>query len=412
MAVAVEGSGLLGWLREPRWGRPPTMLMLAGVTTAGTLSTHIIVPALPAAAFDLGVPRASIQLTVTLYLIGLALGQLLHGALSDRFGRRPVLLGGMAVYAAASLLGALAPNLAVLVIARVLQALGGCTGLVLGRAIVRDGSEPDKAAARLALLTMIMASVPALAPFIGSYVSVWFGWRAVFGLMAVLGVGIVLTVLLMFGETSAPRRSANAIRRMLADYARLLRSPAFCGYALGGASSTTSFYAFLAAAPFFFEQVMHLPPTDMGTCNLLLLLGAGTGSMLANRFAGKVGIGRSARTGNLFCLAGAVLLLTVDLAGIDGFWTITGAMLVFMLGVGASSPFASAGALSIYPDAAGTASGLHGCVQMGYGALATLAASAFHADSMLPVALILLGSAVLGQISFTVASRADIRRSE
>ena len=147
--------------------RAPFLLLVA-LTACGTLGMHVIIPALPATARAMGISIGSVQLTITLYLIGLAAGQLLYGPLSDRFGRRPVLLAGMGLFTLASAATALAPNPAVLIGARILQSIGGCAGLVLGRAAVRDGATPDKAAGQLALLTVVMSVVPAIAPAIGA----------------------------------------------------------------------------------------------------------------------------------------------------------------------------------------------------------------------------------------------------
>ena len=153
------------WLTEPtlrRGPRAPFMLLVA-LTACGTLGMHMIIPALPATAAALHVSSGTIQLTITLYLIGLAAGQLLYGPVSDRFGRRPVLLLGLLLYTVAGIAAAAAPNAAILIIARVFQSIGGCAGLVLGRAIVRDAAAPDRAAGQLGLLTLVMAAMPAVA---------------------------------------------------------------------------------------------------------------------------------------------------------------------------------------------------------------------------------------------------------
>jgi len=404
-------SGRAGWLYAPRWPRKPDLLLLGAVTTASTIATHMIVPALPDAAADLGTTRATIQMTVTLYLVGLAIGQLVYGPLSDRFGRRPILMLGLAIYNIASLAAAFAPNVWVLLAARVLQSLGGCAGIALGRAIVRDSSTPEKAAGSLAMLTLLMSTVPALAPAIGGYVAVAAGWRAVFALLAAIGVATLVAIFFVFPETRRAHAGGSGAGTMIVNYVRLLRSPQFCGYALGGACSTTSYYAFLAASPFLFIEVMHRPPQDVGLCNLLLLLGAALGSIGASRFARRLPFDRAARLTNWLTVLGAALLFAVHFAGMTGFVPVVGALLVFMLGVGATSPFAVAGSLSVHPDAAGTASGLHGCVQMGYGALCSVAASLWHEPSVIPVATIMLGSALLGQVSLTVAARAGRKAS-
>ncbi|MBN8898786.1 MAG: MFS transporter, partial [Rhodospirillales bacterium] len=157
--------------------RAPFALLVA-MTACGTLGMHIIIPALPATARALNISVGTVQLTITLYLIGLAIGQLLYGPISDRFGRRPVLLAGLGLFTAASTVTAFAPNAAVLVSGRIIQSIGGCAGLVLGRAAVRDGATAERAAGQLALLTLVMSMVPAIAPAIGGYLTAYIHWRA------------------------------------------------------------------------------------------------------------------------------------------------------------------------------------------------------------------------------------------
>ena len=223
------------WHRRPLYGRgdrAPFALIVA-ITACGTLGMHLIIPALPDTAAALRVSPAAIQLSITLYLVGLAIGQLVYGPISDRFGRRPVLLVGLGLFTVAGLATTVAPNAWMLVVARILQSIGACAGLVLGRAIVRDSATPDRAAAQLAMLTLVMSAAPAIAPVLGGYATAWFGWRAAFALLAIVGgVTLVLAVLLL-PETGAVQSSSRA--SMLLGSLRLLRSRAFRGYIVGGA---------------------------------------------------------------------------------------------------------------------------------------------------------------------------------
>src|ERR1700735_3105796 len=166
--------------------RAPFLLLVA-MTACGTLGMHVIIPALPATARALGISAGTAQLTITLYLIGLAIGQLLYGPVSDRFGRRPIVLVGLSLFTAASMVTAVAPNAAILIGGRILQSIGGCAGLVLGRAAVRDAAAADKAAGQLALLTLVMSLVPAIAPAIGGFITAYISWRASYVLLAVIG---------------------------------------------------------------------------------------------------------------------------------------------------------------------------------------------------------------------------------
>src|SRR5690606_20851902 len=167
--------------------RRPSLAILIAVTALGPMALNIFIPAMPGMTAVFGVDYGTIQLTLTLYLVGLAVAQLFMGPLSDRFGRRPVLLGGIGLFLAGSLAAALAPSIEALIVARIVQAVGGCAGIVLGRAIVRDTHSREASASMIGYITMVMVVAPMLAPLIGGYLDSWFGWRATF--ITVLAVG-------------------------------------------------------------------------------------------------------------------------------------------------------------------------------------------------------------------------------
>jgi len=386
-------------------GRRAPFALLVTLTACGTLGMHMIIPALPATAASLGVGAGTIQLAITLYLVGLATGQLIYGPISDRFGRRPVLLAGLALYTAAGFAAAAAPFASALIAARVFQSLGGCSGLVLGRAIVRDAASADRAAAQLALLTLVMSAVPALAPAIGGYATAWFGWRACFALLAAFGGLTLALTWALLPETLAPRQGAHGTHSLLFSYLRLLRSRAFCGYAVGGACTTTSFYAFMSASPFIFEHMLHRGPQEVGLYYLLLMGGVALGGLSANRLAGRVPARTALRIANGLAIAGAAAFALVDLCGWVSVPTMVGPVALFMVGAGMASPFAVAGAVSVNPLAIGAASGMYGCVQMAYGVLCTLVVETWHPGAVFPVATVLLGSTLLGQAALTLAMR-------
>jgi DHA1 family bicyclomycin/chloramphenicol resistance-like MFS transporter len=394
--------------RTLRRGVRAPFLLLVAMTACGTLGMHIIIPALPATARALGMSIATAQLTITLYLIGLAIGQLAYGPLSDRFGRRPVLLAGLSLFTLASIVTALAPTAGILIGARILQSLGGCAGLVLGRAAVRDGATADKAAGQLAMLTLVMAMVPAIAPAIGGYLTAYIHWRASYVLLAVFGAGTLVACFLRMPETLVaplgPRRS------MLTAYARLLRAPRFLGYAIGGACSTTAFYGFMSASPFIFETQLHQPTQRVGLYYLLLMLGVAVGSLGARRVAGKLSIQTALRIANALGILGAALFALADVTDTLTVATVVAPVSLFMVGAGMASPFALAGSVSVNPQAIGAASGLYGFIQMGYGMLCTVVVETWHPGAVYPVATVLLGSALLGQVAVAMAVRAERRR--
>jgi MFS transporter, DHA1 family, multidrug resistance protein len=385
-------------------GQAPFLLLVA-MTACGTLGMHVIIPALPATARALDMSIGTAQLTITLYLIGLAIGQLIYGPVSDRLGRRPVLLAGLSLFTGASILTAVAPNAAILIGARVLQSIGGCAGLVLGRAAVRDGATADKAAGQLALLTLVMAMVPAIAPAIGGYITAYIDWRASYVLLAVFGAVTLVACGLLMPETSSPEGAAT--RSMLTAYLRLLRSPRFFGYAVGGACSTTAFYGFMSASPFIFETQLNQPTQRVGLYYLLLMLGVAGGSLGANRMAGRLSIRTALRIANGLGILGAALFTLADAANVLSVLTVVGPVSLFMVGAGMASPFALAGSVSVNPQTIGAASGMYGFIQMSYGMCCTVMVETWHPGAVYPVAVVLLGSALLGQAAMSIAIRAE-----
>ncbi len=386
----------------------PRGIVLAAIACSGTLAMHMFVPALPAVARDLDTTPAAAQLTLTVYLMGIAAGQLIYGPLSDRFGRRPVLIGSLAVFLAASLMAAFAPDIQWLIAARVVQALGACGGLVLGRAMARDGATPEQAARQLALLVMVMTASPAVAPLLGGIVASLAGWRAIFGLLGTAAAGLLLLAVTSLPETNRQRAPLPGARALLAVYGRLLRRPEFRAYTIGGACMSTSIYAFLSASPFLFTGLLQRPPGEVGLYYMAVVAGITLGSWLASRLTGPLGIRRLLVVGASLGMASAASLLALELLHALSVASLLAAMSLFALGAGITSPVATARAISVDPHRIGAASGLYGCLQMGFGALCTLLAGLWHGGSALPVAIILLAAATTAQIAFfLVRKRSD-----
>ena len=240
-----------------------------------------------------------------------------------------------------------------------------------------------------------MAAAPAIAPVLGGYATAWMGWRAAFALLAIVGgVTLAFTVLLL-PETNALQSGTRA--SLLLGSLRLFRSRAFCGYVLGGACTTTSFYAFMAASPFILVDLLHQPTERVGLYYLLLMAGVAAGGLSANRLAGRIRAQVALRIANSLAIAGAAGFMLVDLAGWLNVVTVIAPIVVFMVGAGMASPFALTGAVSVNPHAIGAASGLYGFTQMAYGALCTVIVEVWRPGSVFPVAVVLLASALLGR---------------
>jgi len=384
-----------GGLAVPLW-------LLALFTFSGTLAMHIFVPALPSAAHDLGASIGTMQMTISLYIYGLAFGQLIYGPASDRFGRRPVLMVGLVIYAISGLVAALASGPEVLVAARLFQALGGCAGLVLGRTIVRDTSPPTGTAQRLATMNLMITVGPAVAPLIGTALVETTGWRSILLLMSAFGVANLFLAWRLLPETR-PADSGDG-SAFLRHCLHLVRSPAFLGFAIGGGCATTAVFAFIAAAPFIFTQQMHRPPHETGIYLALLVFGMWLGSALVSRMLGRVSMVKLMVRGNLASAIATLILLGATLAGHASVVLVMGCMFAFAIGLGFASPTAMSLALSVNPQVAGSASGLYGAIQMGVGATCA-ALAGLGPNPMLSAALVLALAGVLAQACFFVALR-------
>ena len=381
----------------------PPLWLLVMITFSGTLAMHMFVPALPIVAQDLGASTAATQGTVSLYIAGLAAGQLIYGPLSDYYGRRPILMIGLALYTTAGIAAALAQGVHALVAARFVQGLGGCAGLVLGRAIVRDTTVSQDAARRLALMNLVVVIGPALGPLLGGMLSTSLGWRSIVLLLVALGMTNILLVWRCLQETARPIGTVDVLS-IARDYNGLLRSPAFLGYSIGGGCAVTSIYAYIAAAPFIFTKELHRPLHETGVYLGLLAVGISLGSALASRLIGRVSIEQLMCGANALSVVAAVALLGIVLLGGLTVTSAAGLMFLFALGSGMSGPAALTKAVSVNPAVIGSAAGLYGCAQMVVGALCTLVASLGQSPA-LAAASALATAATLGQIAFWVALR-------
>lgn len=273
---------------------------------------HLFLPALPATAKDLATSPGVIQLTITLYMLALAVGQPIYGPLSDRYGRRPMLMAGLALFVVSSIAAAFAATPGALIAARVFQALGACGGSVLGRAMVRDGTSTESAAGAMAALGVVLTIAPAIAPTIGGYLTEWIGWRAIFAVLAMVGLAMLLFTVLTLPETHRHRTAEVGFMPMLRSYKNLVRMPQFLGYAVAG-SVCAAVYGYLAVLPFVIVDVLHRPLHEVGPYYLAIVIGNAIGSFASNRLVGRMGSRRLARIGAHILLTAALLLLIVHL---------------------------------------------------------------------------------------------------
>jgi DHA1 family bicyclomycin/chloramphenicol resistance-like MFS transporter len=350
--------------------RPPIWLLVA-IIAIGPFTMQVLVPSLPAMGRDLGASTAHVQLTVTLYLLGVGAGQLVYGPLSDRFGRRPLLMGGLALYAVASLAAALAGGIGGLVVARVLQAVGACAGVVLTRAVIRDVWPRDEAASVLGYVTMGMTIAPMLAPILGSLLEQSFGWRASMWACLVVVVPLALVAWLRLPETLAVPQKLPGLHAIWQAYRSLWAIPAFRAYTALTACATGIFFAFLGGAPYVVVQGMGYSPVQFALAFATISIVFAGGNWLAGGLSRRLGILRMLGLGTVITTVGAVAAGVAVLVFPPHILVFFVPMAAVAVGNGMTQPNAIAGALSARPQLAGTASALVGALQMGFGALMT-----------------------------------------
>lgn len=385
---------------------PPPIWLLALLAISGTLGTHTFMPALPAAAADLGVSKAAIQLTISVYVIGLAVGQLIYGPLADYLGRRPVLLGGLVLYTLAGVAAALAPDVNFLIGARLFQALGACAGLVLGRTMARDIAGPQAAAGRLAVLNVMVSAGPAVAPMIGSVLSLWLDWRAVVATPSALGVVLLVLVHLRVPETGGSGRDIG-VRALAREYGQLIRTPLFLCNAVGAGCATTAIYGFLAAAPFIFQQ-MGRTAAESGFWSGTLAVSVACGSFAAQRLLRVLSVARLLIVASLIGALGGLMLLAIALANWLSVAGVMAAMTVFAICNGISSPLSLSRSVGINPRLIGSAAGLHGFVQQGIGAICA-ALAGLGPNPAQAAGLTVGGAALVALGAFAMADRLERR---
>lgn len=383
-------------LRAPRFLDPETppkivtLILLAGVSA---LTMNIFLPSLPGMAEHFDVPYALMQLSVALYLALSAALQIVIGPISDRFGRRHVVLGSLILFLLATVGTLLAPNATVFLVFRMAQAVIAA-GMVLSRAIVRDMVSDAEAASMIGYVTMGMSLVPMIGPVIGGVLDEAFGWHANFGLLLALGLVVLVLCWRDLGETATLQKMSFAAQ--MRQYPGLLTSQRFWGYCLSAAFASGCFFAYLGGAPYVGNVVFGLSSSQIGVLFALTAVGYAAGNFLAGRYSVRIGMNRMVLMGTLVTTAGLLVLTLLSLLGLTNAVVFFGLTVSMGLGNGMSLPNANAGILSVRPELAGTASGLGGAFIIGGGAgLAALAGALLPPGATeMPLVLLMLASSV------------------
>lgn len=343
---------------------PLFLFSLVAITAIGPLSMQIFLPALPAIQHDFAAAPGVVQLALSLSMLSIALTTLVFGPLSDRHGRRPVVIAGLGLFLFGTAVCALAPNVPTLIVGRILQAAGGSSGMVLARAIVRDVYPNEQVASAIAYLTMAMVLAPMVAPVMGGVLTDLVGWRANFVFAGLVGLAVTALTISRLPETNRAPSPLQGLVGTVSGFARLLRAPLFRGYVFQSAFSAGAFFAFAAGAPYVMVDVLGRPATEYGLYFILLGLAYILGNYLSARLSGRYGIHRMLVAGSALAFAATSLLATLALVLPWSAPLIFGPTILIGVANGLTMPNAQAGAVSFDPRAAGSASGLSGFLQM------------------------------------------------
>jgi DHA1 family bicyclomycin/chloramphenicol resistance-like MFS transporter len=387
-----------------------TLLLLGTLTAYGAVTIDLYLPGMPAIGRSLGVDSGAVQHTMAAFFIGMALGQMIYGPLSDRIGRRPLLLFGAAVYVAASLLCALAPSIEWLVAGRFVQALGACSGVVLARAIVRDRFDHQDSARIFSLLMLVLGIAPILAPTLGGWLVGWVGWRGIFGALAAFGVATFVAVALWLPESRSAATAELARNEHVGlSYAAMLRNPRFLGFLLTGAFNGATLFVYISNAPDLLIDQLGFDIAQFGWLFALLAV-AVIGSGQVNRMLlDHIPSMRILHVASAVGVVIGIVLLGVAASGVGGRWLLLAVLFAALASYSFIATNTTAAALSVDPQRAGTASALIGAGSFAMGALASLLAGALHDGTPLPMAAIMAGALTLSALALFGLARPAAR---
>ncbi len=377
-----------------------TTLILSALVAFAPMSIDMYLPTLPTLERYFATDTASVQHTLASFFLGLTVGQLLYGPIADRYGRKPPLYFGLVLYVLVSAGCALSPGIGSLIALRFLQALSGCVGMVVARAVVRDLYDHQESARVFSILLMVMGIAPIVAPLAGGYLLTWFGWRSIFWVLALFGVACLVAVKSALPETIPRDIPRVPLSSALANYTGLLTDRRYLGHALSGGFGQAGMFAYISGSPFVFIDLYGVPAHYYGWLFGLNATGIVAFTQLNRRLLLRYDAGRVLDFGNLAGFVMCVLLLAMAWTNAGGLVGIL-APLFFVVSLrGLTFPNASAGAMAPFPEKAGSASALLGSVQFAIAAVASAAVGVFHNGTAVPMAAVVGTCGFLAFVSY------------
>lgn len=376
------------------------IVLLAATSALGPAGMQILLPALPVIQDDFSVSNDVAQLTLSLSMFSIAIGTLVYGPMSDKYGRKPTMLLGIFIAIIGSIFCYLADSIGWLIAGRIIQAFGGAVGLVLARAIVRDVYGAEESARVIATLVMVMVIAPMMSPALGGEMMNRFGWESVFLVMAGASVIIFVFLILRQPETLVTPVQFEGIGSMLRTFDGLLRSRPFCGYAFCVTFVSVVFFSFISAAPEIMVSVLNRPPTEYGYYFVMIPIGFMIGNYVTRHFGRSISIDSMIVLGSTIAIGGIVLAIVLNLVGLSHPLALFLPVSIAVFGNGITLPNAQAAAINEFPQYAGSASGLTGFLQMSVSAVAAQFVAFIFNETAYPLLIMMLLASVISLFCF------------
>lgn len=386
------------------------IVILALIAAFGPITIHVMVPILPVVADEFAAGSTLTQLTLSLPLIAMACATLCFGAAADRYGRKPTLLCGLALYVTGSAMCLLAPTVEILILGRVVQAVGGASGVVISRAIIRDMFSRERTASIIGYVMSVVVLAPIFAPVLGGFLSEVYGWHSVFTVTVALGLLVTVTVLTVLRESHTPIIGVNLLGQMISAFPSLLRTPAFMAYGVYAGCGMGTFMVIAGGVSFMMQDHFGRSPADFGLYFMTLTSSFMAGTIVTARLTQRLGLDRMIRFATCGVAVTGAAIPVLFLAGWDSPWAIfaPGVPLGFCHGL--AMPNAQAGGVSVNPRVAGSASGLMMFLQLIIAATMTQIAGMLGHDSPYPVAIMIAVVAFMCFASYNGLMRLDRSR--
>ena len=376
------------------------IILLAAVSALGPVGMQILLPALPVIKQKFYVTNDVAQLTLSLSMLAIAIGTLVYGPLSDKFGRKRVMLVGIVITIFGSIVCFVADSIMLLISGRFIQAFGGAVGLVLARAIVRDVYGPEEAARVIATLVMVMVVLPMMSPALGGELMQRFGFESVFIVIAFASAIAFVFLFLWLPETLAKPVPFEGVKSMLMTFSKLFASRVFCGYAFCVTFVSVVFFSFISAAPEIMVSVLKRPPTEYGYYFIMIPAGFMTGNYVARHYGRTISIDNMIAIGASVGVFGIVLALLLQTLGMSSPVALFLPIALAVFGNGITLPNAQAAAINEFPEYAGTASGLTGFLQMAVSSVAAQAVALIFNGTVYPLLGLMLVASIISLLIF------------